>query len=71
MGFLLSFFQVLQERGRTFLKNSAVAVDRNILMAGLDLEGLRSRHIKKSMLDTGDATLGSDSRDHDHPHGRN
>jgi putative nucleotidyltransferase with HDIG domain len=66
-----AFFQVLHERGRTFLKNSAVAVDRNILMAGLDLSGVRSRHIKKSELETDDTRLGSDSRDQGHAHGRN
>lgn len=44
------FFQLAQEMGRGFFKNSAAAVDRTVQMNGVPLMGKLDRHMKKSMI---------------------
>lgn len=45
-----ALFEVMEEQGRDFFKNSAASVDRNVLMKELGGAGNRVRYLKRSMI---------------------
>jgi HD-GYP domain-containing protein (c-di-GMP phosphodiesterase class II) len=45
-----AFLAVVEEKGQSFFKNSAVTVDRAVLLAGMGTVNTASRYLKKSMI---------------------